>query len=76
MRCSVERFDIRTNGLEGWGNDMLDGFMESDFGKEVAGNCVKQQLEPLLAKTRRLVRIGEKIEIRAIRANPDRGRST
>lgn len=68
VRCSVERFDINTNGWEGWGNNMLDGFMESAFGKEVAGNCAKQHLEALPARTRLVVLFGLGSELKYVQS--------
>lgn len=56
IRCTVERRD----GLEwkGSGGGMLDKFVATDFGKEVAINCTSEFLSSLPTKTKLIVLFG------------------
>ena len=56
VRCTVERFD----GIawKGTGGDMLGGFVSSDFGRRIAGNCARRHLGRLPTSTRLVVMMG------------------
>ena len=56
VRCAVERKDEK-GGWKG-GHGKLDEFLNSDFGKEVAGNCASQFLCKLPAKTKLVIVFG------------------
>ena len=58
VRCTVERFDKKKRCWKGSGGGMLDRFMDSKFGMEVAGNCASRFLGELPAKTKLVVMFG------------------
>lgn len=58
VRCTVERFDRNTNRWTGTGGGMLDKFVASTFGREVAGNCVRTFLGDLPARTKLIIMFG------------------
>lgn len=56
IRCTVERLD---KGVwKGSGGGMLDRFVATPFGIEIAGNCSKQFLADLPVRTRLVVMFG------------------
>jgi len=58
VRCTVERFDHKSNEWKGSGGGMLDKFMATPFGNTVATNCVKTFLRDLPAETCLIVMFG------------------
>lgn len=58
IRCTVERFDEKSQNWKGSGGGMLDKFVAAGFGKEVAANCVKEYLGSLPSKTKLIVMFG------------------
>lgn len=58
VRCTVERLDPKTETWKGSGGGMLDKFVSSRFGDEVAQNCVNQFLSELPSKTKLIVMFG------------------
>jgi hypothetical protein len=58
IRCSVERYDHKKREWVGSGGGMLDKFVATKFGQEVAGNCVSRFLVDLPPKTRLVVLFG------------------
>lgn len=58
MRCTVERYDEKSRSWNGSGGGMLDKFMGTQFGNEVATNCASEFLSTLPAKTRLVVMFG------------------
>lgn len=47
IRCTVERFDHKTQEWTGTGGGMLDKFVATPFGRQVSGNCTKRFLTEL-----------------------------
>lgn len=58
IRCAVERYDPKERKWKGSGGNMLGGFMESSFGREVAENCSKRFLTDLPAETKLIIMLG------------------
>lgn len=58
IRCTVERYDHSENAWKGTGGGMLDKFVSTSFGNEVATNCASQFLGKLPAKTKLIVMFG------------------
>lgn len=58
IRCTVERFEPKTNGWKGTGGGMLDRFVATDFGRGVAQNCTAQFLGNLPSQTKLIVMFG------------------
>lgn len=58
VRCTVERFDDNNRSWKGSGGGMLDRFMDSEFGMEIAGNCALRFLGALPSKTKLVVMFG------------------
>lgn len=58
VRCTVERYDGKTRAWKGSGGGMLDKFMGTPFGNEVATNCTAQFLGALPVKTKLVVMFG------------------
>lgn len=58
IRCTVERFDQKTEKWKGSGGGMLDQFVATDFGKTVAANCATAFLASLPASTKVVVMFG------------------
>jgi hypothetical protein len=58
VRCTVERFDRKTEEWTGTGGDMLGAFMASSFGRAVAGQCAGAFLGRMPARTRLVVLYG------------------
>ena len=58
VRCTVERFDEKDRCWKGSGGGMLDRFIGSEFGMEVAGNCASRFLGALPSKTQLVVMFG------------------
>ncbi|SFM08870.1 hypothetical protein [Methylorubrum salsuginis] len=56
IRCTVERWDGEE--WKGTGGAMLDGFVATQFGREVASNCASRFLAELPAATRLVVMFG------------------
>ena len=68
VRCTVERFDQKKRCWKGSGGGMLDKFMGSEFGMEVAGNCAERFLGSLPAKTKLVVMFGLGAKLNYVRA--------
>jgi hypothetical protein len=58
IRCTVERFDEKTGTWKGSGGGMLDKFVASPLGKEVATNCSEKFLGNLPSKVKLVVMFG------------------
>lgn len=58
IRCTVERYEDKTDAWKGSGGGMLDLFLSTSFGKQVARNCTSKFLSQLPAETRLIVMFG------------------
>lgn len=58
VRCTVERFDQKSGKWKGSGGGMLDKFVASELGREVAANCTDEYLSQLPEKTKLVVMFG------------------
>lgn len=58
IRCTVERYDKVANGWKGSGGGMLDKFIATPFGTEVASNCCGQFLGELPKETKLIIMFG------------------
>lgn len=58
VRCTVERHDEKANTWKGSGGGMLDKFVATPFGSEIATNCASQFLGCLPTKTKLVVMFG------------------
>jgi hypothetical protein len=58
IRCTVERHDSESRTWKGSGGGMLDRFVATPFGQEVAGRCTKRFLADLPMATRLVVLFG------------------
>lgn len=58
IRCTVERYDHRSEQWKGSGGGMLDKFVATSFGKSVAGQCSKRFLADLPDEVRAVVMFG------------------
>lgn len=58
IRCTVERYDTSAKSWTGTGGRMLDGFMESAFGAEVATKCIGSHLLHLPPQTKLVIMFG------------------
>lgn len=58
VRCTVERYDEKDRSWKGSGGGMLDKFMATQFGNEVATNCASQFLGALPSRTKVVVMFG------------------
>lgn len=58
IRCTVERFDQKDSSWKGSGGGMLDKFVASGFGLEVAKNCTERFLCNLPGKAKLVVMFG------------------
>lgn len=68
VRCTVERFDEKDRVWKGSGGGMLDKFMGTQFGNEVALNCASEFLGSLPPKTRLVVMFGLGTKLNYVRA--------
>ncbi|MWP40334.1 hypothetical protein GQY15_22615 [Rhodobacter sphaeroides] len=58
VRCTVERYDDQRKAWLGSGGGMLDKFVATPFGQEVAGNCTMAFLAELPASTKLVIMFG------------------
>lgn len=58
IRCTVERFDKKKEQWKGSGGGMLDKFVKTSFGKEIADKCSTAFLSQLPNKTKLVVMFG------------------
>lgn len=58
IRCTVERYVPGSSEWKGSGGGMLDKFVATPFGREVAGNCADQFLAGLPSATKLVVMFG------------------
>lgn len=58
VRCTVERLDRKSMAWTGTGGDMLGAFMQSAFGRSVAGRCASSFLGSLPQPTRLVILYG------------------
>ncbi len=58
VRCTVERYDDKANTWKGSGGGMLDKFVSTPFGSEIAMNCASEFLGCLPKKTKLVVMFG------------------
>ena len=58
VRCTVERYDDQKKEWLGSGGGMLDKFVASPFGQEVAGNCAETFLAALPESTKLVIMFG------------------
>lgn len=68
VRCTVERYDEKSRDWKGSGGGMLDKFMGTGFGNEVATNCTSEFLGKLPARTRLVVMFGLGTGLNYVRA--------
>lgn len=68
VRCTVERFDQKDRVWKGSGGGMLDKFMGTQFGNEVALNCASEFLGALPQKTRLVIMFGLGTKLNYVRA--------
>jgi hypothetical protein len=58
VRCTVERYSEKDMAWKGSGGGMLDKFVATDFGQEVASNCTKNFLRHFHVNTKLIVMFG------------------
>lgn len=58
VRCTVERYDDEKKAWFGSGGGMLDKFVATPFGREVAGNCTMAFLAALPINTKLVILFG------------------
>lgn len=58
IRCTVEQYDRRTMKWKGSGGGMLDKFVTSRFGQQIAQQCTKSFLRDLPPETKLVVMFG------------------
>lgn len=58
IRCTVERYEEDSSEWKGSGGGMLDKFVATPFGREVASNCAHQFLADLPSTTKLVVMFG------------------
>ena len=58
VRCTVERYDKKSSSWKGSGGGMLDKFVATPFGQEVANNCAEKFLSQLPDSTKLVVMFG------------------
>lgn len=58
VRCTVERYEKESSSWKGSGGGMLDKFVATSFGQEVANNCAEEFLSQLPASTKLVVMFG------------------
>lgn len=58
IRCTIERYDSKTSAWKGSGGGMLDKFVATPFGQEIATNCGKRFLSSLPSSVRLVVMFG------------------
>ena len=58
IRCTVERFDVKTDLWKGSGGGMLDKFVKTGFGQKVVNTCTDTHLSNLPSKTKLIVMFG------------------
>lgn len=58
VRCTVERYEKKSSTWKGSGGGMLDKFVATPFGQEVANNCAEKFLSQLPASTKLIVMFG------------------
>jgi len=58
IRCTVERYDKKVSAWKGSGGGMLDKFVATSFGQDIARNCTEKFLCDLSAKTKLVVMFG------------------
>ena len=58
VRCTVERYDDQKKAWSGSGGGMLDKFVATPFGQEVAGNCTTSFLATLPDSTKLVIMFG------------------
>ncbi|WP_394155815.1 hypothetical protein [Loktanella salsilacus] len=68
VRCTVERYDRNSRDWKSSGGGMLDKFMATGFGNEVATNCALEFLGELPATTRLVVMFGMGNKLNYVRA--------
>ena len=69
LRCTVERYEAKTGSWKGSGGGMLDNFMTTPFGNEVAMNCTTRFLSSLPLKTKLVVMFGLGTKLNYVRAS-------
>ncbi|WP_299021917.1 hypothetical protein [uncultured Photobacterium sp.] len=58
IRCTVEQLDAKTNKWKGSGGGMLDKFVKTDFGSQIANNCTQRFLVDLPERVKLIVMFG------------------
>lgn len=58
IRCTVERFDHKSSSWKGTGGGMLDKFVETGFGQNIARQCTTKFLSNLPDRTKLIVMFG------------------
>lgn len=67
IRCTVERYDEKTSCWKGSGGGMLDKFVSTGFGKNVAQNCTSRFLGELPTQTKLLIMFGMGTKLNYVR---------
>lgn len=68
VRCTVERYDEKSHAWKGSGGGMLNKFMGTGFGNEVATNCTSEFLGTLPSRTRLVIMFGLGTGLNYVRA--------
>jgi hypothetical protein len=58
IRCTVERYDTKESEWKGTGGGMLDKFVVSQFGNDIALNCATRFLADIPKRTKLIVMLG------------------
>lgn len=58
IRCTVERFDKKSEKWKGTGGGMLDGFVKTSFGNSIASKCATRFLGALPPSVRLILMFG------------------
>jgi hypothetical protein len=71
VRCTVERYDEKAGTWKGSGGGMLNKFVATPFGNEIATNCASQFLGNLPSKTKLVVMFGLGTKLNYVSATRD-----
>lgn len=69
VRCTVERFDVKQESWKGSGGAMLDKFVATSFGQQVANNCTDKFLSRLPASVKLVVMFGLGTRLNYVKAS-------
>jgi hypothetical protein len=71
VRCTVERFDLKKECWKGSGGAMLDKFVATSFGQEIANNCTNEFLSQLPPSVKLVVMFGLGTRLNYVKAGFD-----